>query len=229
MQTLTRTQTVANDLDRAADIVKAGGLVIVPTHSIYVLACDAFNPVATARLRAAKHSPSDKPLTIVLDKAAISNYAEVNARQAQIIDCIVPEMPVSMWLNKKDRRLDAAVADSEAVVMYFQETEIGELYRKCQQPLAISSANMAGGLPAATVQRAQELFGAQIDYYVSGGDNRGGEPTAHIDIREMPVRLKRAAVASPFSAVQTLLSEMVCSKIASVALLVQFQTTNFPN
>ncbi|MEO0869015.1 MAG: Sua5/YciO/YrdC/YwlC family protein [Cyanobacteria bacterium J06642_11] len=193
-------------LAQAAEIVQRGGLVIVPTHSIYVLACSAFSVEATARLRRAKQSPGEKPLTIVVDKTAISTYAHVDQRQSQIIDCIVPQLPVSMWLQKKTRQLDAAIAHSDAVVMYFQETEIGQLYRQCGCPLAISSANMAGGVPAGTVHDAKNLFGNYVDYYVGGGDNRGGEPTAHIDIRETPVRLKRAAAASPFKDVQTVLS-----------------------
>lgn len=197
--------TADTALDRAAEIVRKGGLVIVPTHSIYVLACDAFSASATDRLRRAKHSPVDKPLTLVLDQDEISTYAEVNERQAKIIDCIVPRMPVSMWMKKKNNLLNATLCDSEAVVMYFQETEIGHLYRKCQRPLAISSANIAGGKPAETVAKAQHLFGNQIDDYVGGGDGRGGEPTAHIDIRTHTVTSKRDAAATPFSTVKTLL------------------------
>ncbi|MBT9310862.1 L-threonylcarbamoyladenylate synthase [Leptothoe kymatousa] len=200
------TGSAPTPLVQAAKIIQQGGLVIVPTHSIYVLACSAFSVQATARLRRAKQSPATKPLTIVVDKDAIASYAHVDQRQSQIIDCIVPHMPVSMWLKKKTHGLDAAIAHSDAVVMYFQETEIGQLYKQCGCPLAISSANMAGGTPVDTVNDAKALFGNDVDYYVGGGDQRSGEPTAHIDIRETPIRLKRAATANPFSVVQAVLS-----------------------
>src|SRR6056297_1079120 len=55
---------VGQDVDRAAEILRAGGLVAVPTETVYGLAANAFDEQAVARIFAAKKRPSFDPLIV---------------------------------------------------------------------------------------------------------------------------------------------------------------------
>jgi len=67
--------------EKAAQAIRDGKIVVMPTLTIYVLVCDAFNPAALERLRAIRHSPADKSITIVMDKSKIPKYAVIDERQ----------------------------------------------------------------------------------------------------------------------------------------------------
>ena len=191
--------------DRAADIIAQGGIVVVPTKSIYVLVCDAFQPAALARLRAVRHSPPDKPLTIVMDKTRVPEFAVLDERQRRIVDLFLPS-PVSLWVSKKDHRLDAAVCTSPVIVVYYQDSEVGQLYQRYGNLLAISSSNHRHHPDAATIQEAVAYFGPSVDLYLDGGPPRGTKPSAHLDIRYCPAILRREAPHFPLQRIRDILT-----------------------
>lgn len=86
--------------EKATQAIRDGKIVVMPTLTIYVVVCDAFNASALRRLREIRHSPADKPITIVMDKSKIPEYAVIDGRQQQIIDIFSPS-PVSMYVQKK--------------------------------------------------------------------------------------------------------------------------------
>jgi tRNA A37 threonylcarbamoyladenosine synthetase subunit TsaC/SUA5/YrdC len=88
---------------KAPQAIRDGKIVVMPTLTIYVLVCDAFNETALKKLRAVRNSPADKPITIVMDKLKIPEYAIVDERQKEIIDIFSPS-PVSMYVQKKKKR-----------------------------------------------------------------------------------------------------------------------------
>lgn len=154
--------------EKAAQAIQAGKIVVMPTLTIYVLVCDAFNASALRRLREIRHSPADKPITIVMDKSKIPEYAVIDKRQQQIIDIFSPS-PVSMYVQKKAKTpLDAATASSDAIVVYFQDSPIRDLYECCGTILAISSSNTKALLAAKTIAESIAYFGKDVDLYIDG-------------------------------------------------------------
>ncbi|KNZ40835.1 L-threonylcarbamoyladenylate synthase [Acetobacterium bakii] len=192
---------------KAAQAILDGKIVVMPTLTIYVLVCDAFNPAALARLRAIRHSPADKPITIVMDKSKIPEYAVIDERQRQIIDIFSPS-PVSMYVQKKAiTPLDAATASSNAIVVYFQDSPIRDLYECCGTILAISSSNTKALSAAKTIEESIAYFGHTVDLYVDGGPAQGDNASPHIDIRTDPVESRRAANHFPFAEIKAILAE----------------------
>jgi L-threonylcarbamoyladenylate synthase len=59
-----------NDVERALEVLRAGGLVAIPTETVYGLAADASNPVAVKRVFAVKGRPVDHPLIVHIASAA---------------------------------------------------------------------------------------------------------------------------------------------------------------
>jgi len=193
--------------EKAAQAIRDGKIVVMPTLTIYVLVCDAFNPAALERLRAIRHSPADKPITIVMDKSKIPEYAVIDERQRQIIDIFSPS-PVSMYVQKKEiTPLDTATASSNAIVVYFQDSPIRDLYECSDTILAISSSNTKA-LPAAkTIEESIAYFGQTVDLYVDGGPAKGDNASPHIDIRTDPVESRREANHFPFVEIKAILAE----------------------
>lgn len=195
------------EFELAGQAIRDGKIVVVPTLTIYVLVCDAYNPRALAKLRAIRNSPADKPITIVMDKSRIADFAEIDERQQRIIDIFIPS-PVSVYVQKKKNSpLDAATANSDAIVVYFQDSEIRTLYDYSHTILGISSSNLKGLPDAMTLEEAINYFGDNVDIYFDGGPARGIKPSPHIDIRKKPVESRREAPHFPFSKIQEILAQ----------------------
>ena len=193
--------------EKAAQAIRDGKIVVMPTLTIYVLVCDAFNSSALRRLREIRHSPADKPITIVMDKSKIPEYAVIDERQQQIIDIFSPS-PVSMYVQKKEKTpLDAATASSDAIVVYFQDSPIRDLYECCGTILAISSSNTKALLAAKTIEESIAYFGEDVDLYIDGGPAKGDNASPHIDIRTKPVESRREATHFPFEKIKAMLTE----------------------
>ncbi|AFA50091.1 L-threonylcarbamoyladenylate synthase [Acetobacterium woodii] len=193
--------------EKAAQAIRDGKIVVMPTLTIYVLVCDAFNAAALKRLREIRHSPADKPITIVMDKSKIPEYAVLNERQTKIIDIFSPS-PVSLYVQKKDKTpLDAATAASDAIVVYFQDSPIRDLYECFGSILAISSSNTKALLAAKTIEESIAYFGETVDLYIDGGPAQGDNASPHIDIRTNPVESRRAANHFPFEKIKAILAE----------------------
>ncbi len=191
----------------AGQAIRDGKIVVVPTLTIYVLVCDAYDAKALEKLRAIRNSPADKPITIVMDKSRIGEFAEINDRQQRIIDIFSPS-PVSFYVQKKQNTpLDAAAANSDAIVVYFQDSEIRTLYEHSQTILGISSSNLKGLPDATTLAEAISYFGDNVDIYFDGGPARGNKPSPHIDIRLEPVEPRREAPHFPFTKIQEILAQ----------------------
>ncbi|MDP2842362.1 MAG: L-threonylcarbamoyladenylate synthase [Acetobacterium sp.] len=192
---------------KAAQAIRDGKVIVMPTLTIYVLVCDAFNASALKRLREIRHSPADKPITIVMDKSKIPEYAVIDERQQQIIDIFSPS-PVSMYVQKKAQTpLDAATASSDAIVVYFQDSPIRDLYECCDRILAISSSNTKALLAAKSIEESIAYFGENVDLYIDGGPAKGDNASPHIDIRTKPVESRREANHFPFEKIRAILTE----------------------
>jgi L-threonylcarbamoyladenylate synthase len=195
------------EFELAGQAIRNGKIVVVPTLTIYVLVCDAFNAQALEKLRAIRNSPADKPITIVMGKSRISEFAEIDERQQRIIDIFLPS-PVSLYVQKKKNTpLDAAAANSDAIVIYFQDSEIRTLYDHSHTILGISSSNLKGLPDATTLEEAISYFGDNVDFYFDGGPARGNKPSPHIDIRMQPAESRREAPHFPFSKIQEILAQ----------------------
>lgn len=195
--------TIGN-LKIAAQLIHQGRLVVVPTSTIYVIACDAFNKQSLNAIRRICKSPYDKPLTTALTKEKIPQYAVLTPREKKIVDLLLPS-PASLYLNKKDDSLDHAVTFSDAICAFCQESEITTLCELADTVIGITSANPNGMRDADTIFKAIEYFGNEVSLYLDGGSSRGNYPSAHIDIRTEPIQLVREAPHYPFKQVQQIL------------------------
>ncbi|HMT19144.1 MAG TPA: L-threonylcarbamoyladenylate synthase [Candidatus Saccharibacteria bacterium] len=159
--------------------IEQGSVVVLPTDTVYGLACSVFNPQAVNAMYNLKNRDG-KPGTVI---AADTKQLLALGFPADEIACA--EMywpaPVSVILSAPDslvhlhmglRSLAVRIPVDEQLRMLLKETG----------PLATTSANFAGEPTVTSVQQAKELFGEKIALYVDGGDLSGRTPSQIIRI-----------------------------------------------
>ena len=169
-------------LAEAALAVQRGGLVVLPTDTVYGVGADAFDPVAVRRLLAAKGRGRDMPPPVLvstpttLDALAVGvpSYARalVEALWPGPLTLVCRQQPSLQW-DLGDTR------GTVAVRMPADEVALALLERT--GPLAVSSANRTG-MPAATdADEAERMLGESVDVVLDDGPRPSPEPSTIID------------------------------------------------
>ena len=131
-------------LGEAAEVIKAGGLVVFPTETVYGLGADALDAGAVSKIYAVKGRPPDNPLIVhVPDARGIYEYAEVPAAAEQIINKFMPG-PLTLVLRKLDNRLDASCMLDTVAIRVPGSRTARKLIELAGVPIAAPSANLSG-------------------------------------------------------------------------------------
>jgi L-threonylcarbamoyladenylate synthase len=188
-----------DQLDRAVALLKDGGLVALPTETVYGLAADAADDDAVAALFAAKGRPAFNPLIVhVLDLAAARTLVRTTPLFETLAAAFWPG-PVTLVAERRPEAkvsaLAAAGLDTLAVRAPAHAVARAVLAR-LGRPLVMPSANRSGGLsPTRAADAAREL-GMSIAAVVDGGPCTEGVESTVIDVRgPQPVLLRTGAVS----------------------------------
>lgn len=181
------------ELARAADLLRAGGLVAFPTETVYGLGADATNPIAVARIYEAKGRPSFNPL--------ISHVASIElARELVEFNDLAERLASAFWpgpltLVLPDRgvihELTRAGLPSAAVRMPAHPLA-HELLLRVGRPVCAPSANPSGCVSPTRAEHVRESLGARIDMVLDGGPCRIGLESTVVATSASEVRLLRA-------------------------------------
>ena len=177
-----------NELSRAADRLRAGDLVAFPTETVYGLGADARNPIAVARIFAAKGRPADHPLIVHLpDAGHLDGWAsEVPAAAVRLAAAFWPG-PLTLILKRHRSVIDAITGGQDTVGLRVPAHPLAlQLLREFNGGVAAPSANRFGHVsPTTAAHVREELGGAAM--ILDGGpcavgiestilDLSGGEP-----------------------------------------------------
>jgi tRNA threonylcarbamoyl adenosine modification protein (Sua5/YciO/YrdC/YwlC family) len=193
-----RTEPIA----AAAAAVKSGGLVVMPTDTVYGIGADAFDSNAVAALLAAKRRGRDMPVGVLVGSwhtiEGLVYSMPDNARDLirafwpGALSLVVQQAPSLQW--------DLGDARGTVMVRMPLHPVAIELLRQTG-PMAVSSANISGQPAATTAQEARDQLGGLVDVYLDGGIAARQSASTIVDltgaapriIREGPVTV--AAVA----------------------------------
>lgn len=176
-------------LERAAEIIRAGGVVAIPTETFYGLAADAANASAIARIFDIKGRPESMQLPLV---AASMEQVElvlgpVDVRSAKAAAAFWPG-PLTLVLT--DNRQPATANQSVAVRVPSHDF-VRALCQRSDALLTATSANQTGEPPAQTAGAVMASLGDAVDLVIDGGPTRGGKPSTIADLRGPEPRLIR--------------------------------------
>lgn len=161
------------DVEQAAAILREGGLVVMPTETVYGLACDATNPAAIAKVYQAKGRPRFNPLIAhVPGLAEAERHGVLHANACALAERFWPG-PLTLVA---ERRAGSAIADlacaglSSVALRAPAHPMARDLMRAFGGPIAAPSANRSGHVSATTAQHAiADLGGQGVDYVLDGG------------------------------------------------------------
>jgi L-threonylcarbamoyladenylate synthase len=185
------------DIKAAAEALEAGGLVILPTETVYGLAADAANPRAVARVYEAKGRPSFNPLIAhVADLAAARAIARFDDRALRLAQAFWPG-PLTLVLPIEDQGAvcDLARAGLETVAVRSPAHPIARaLLAAFGGALVAPSANRSGRPSPTTFADAVEETGASAAAALDGGPCSVGLESTVVALLDQPRLLRPGAV-----------------------------------
>lgn len=162
----------APDFTKAAETIVNGGLVAMPTETVYGLAADATNDRAVARIFEAKGRPQFNPLIIhVTGKDMAERYVEFPPLAEKLARAFWPG-PLTLVLP---RRGDCAVSHlvsaglGTIAVRAPNHTSAQKLIEAVDRPLAAPSANRSGAISPTRAEHVQASLGDKVDLIIDGG------------------------------------------------------------
>ncbi|MDE0838629.1 MAG: L-threonylcarbamoyladenylate synthase [Kiritimatiellae bacterium] len=187
--------TAENAIGEAADVLRRGGLVVLPTDTVYGLAADPRVPGARERIRKAKHRDAEKPLAyLAASLDAVSAFgASINERERRLADAFWPGALTLVLRMQADR----AESSSEEEGFRVPDTVFTRtLLETLDSPLLVTSANTSGTPPALTIEAALEQLGNHADLYLDDGTSPGGEASSVVRASGSSMECLREAALS---------------------------------
>jgi L-threonylcarbamoyladenylate synthase len=178
-------------LDRAISVLKGGGLVALPTDTVYGIAADVWNGEAVSKLYEVKSRSELKSIPVLLHgEAAIKEVAEDSSDSVFALAAEFWPGPLTIVVNRK-RELPSEVSTTTTVGIRAPNHELALALLKIYGPLATTSANPSGQPSATTADQVIETMGEKIDLIIDGGETAGGTPSTVVDITLKPPALLR--------------------------------------
>jgi L-threonylcarbamoyladenylate synthase len=169
-----------------ARILKQGGLVAVPTETVYGLAADALNSKACHEIFVAKGRPTNDPLIVhVYSINDVEKIAETNPLVAKLAKAFWPG-PLTLILPKKLCVPDIVTSHHPSVAVRIpSHPTFRKLLKKSGLALAAPSANPFGYVSPTTSEHVLNNLGAKIRYILEGGASKVGVESTILDIRDV--------------------------------------------
>jgi len=194
----------------AAEILQNGGLVAVPTETVYGLAANATDESAVAKIFEVKGRPEGKALSILVGGSdAMEKYCESVPKQALALAEKYWPGPLTIILQAKPGIPDTVLAGGKTVGLRCPNHAITlSLLQKAGIPLAAPSANPSGMESPKNAQKVLEYFDGKIDAVIDGGQCGVGTESTILDLSQTPFRVLRVGALSEAEVFGALISSM---------------------
>jgi len=180
-------------LRRAAELLRAGELVAVPTETVYGLAANAQEAKSVEKIFRVKGRPSHNPIIVHVASVDMARQctAEWPAPARRLASAFWPG-PLTLVLPKASLIPDLVTAGGPTVgVRWPSHPFIQALIRDCGFPLAAPSANLATRVSPTTAEHVRRSLGRKIRLIVDGGPSQVGIESTVVDLSVSPPRLLR--------------------------------------
>lgn len=181
------------NLLKAAEIIKRGGLVAIPTETVYGLGASALNEDAVKRIFEVKGRPQDNPLIIHVESAdALNKWCRnVPDTAFRLAEMFWPG-PLTMVLPKNELIPPRVTAGMDTVAVRCPDHPATlRLIELSGVPIAAPSANISGKPSPTTAAHVMHDISGKIEAVLDGGECRVGLESTIIDLSVSPPRLLR--------------------------------------
>lgn len=159
------------DIKTAAQIIRNGGVVAMPTETVYGLAADALNGEAVRKIFRAKGRPADNPLIVHISELSqiYSLVREFPVKARRLAEKFWPG-PLTMILPKSALIPDEVSAGLDTVAVRFPSHPTARQLISLSAPLAAPSANLSGSPSPTSLRHVRDDMDGRIDAIIDGGD-----------------------------------------------------------
>lgn len=203
----------------AADILKNGGLVAIPTETVYGLGADGLNVEAVAKIFEAKGRPQDNPLILHISQAQeMETFCHSIPQAAYTLAEKFWPGPLTMVLPARDIVPKRTTGGLSTVAVRCPDNAVTrEIIRLAGVPIAAPSANISGKPSTTTAEHVLHDHDGKIDAIVDGGPCRVGVESTIVDLTEERPRLLRPGGITPEQLLEVL-GDLVVDKAVTAQI-----------
>ena len=205
--------------DLAAEIIRNGELVAIPTETVYGLGANGLNESAVAKIFEAKGRPQDNPLILhVAEAADIENFCHSIPETAwRLAEAFWPG-PLTMVLPARDTVPRRTTGGLSTVAVRCPDSAVTRaIIRAAGVPLAAPSANISGKPSTTTAEHVLHDHDGRIAAVVDGGPCRVGVESTIVDLTEERPRLLRPGGITP-EQLLSVLGDLVVDKAVTASV-----------
>lgn len=184
-------------ISEAVGTLGRGGLIVLPTDTVYGIGANAFDPAAVAALRRAKARGRDQPPPVLVSQP------QVISALAESVPATAQRLMAQFWpgaltiICRAQPTLAWDLGDTAGTVaVRMPEDEVALELLERTGPLAVSSANRSGQPPATTALAAAAALGDEVGVYLDDGPSGGGQPSTIVDATGEQLRIVRHGALS---------------------------------
>ncbi len=180
-------------VQRAAERLRAGELVALPTETVYGLAANALDPVAVAKIFAVKGRPAGNPLIVhIASRAQAEACVTAWPALAETLARAFWPGPLTLVLPRSGAIPDIVTAGGPTVGLRWPSHPfIQAVLRECGFPLAAPSANLSNRISPTNAGHVQAQLGDAISLIVDGGQSQVGIESTVLDLASPTPRILR--------------------------------------
>ena len=187
------------DIEKAAEIIRGGGLVAFPTETVYGLGADALDVLAVSKIYRAKGRPSDNPMIVhIADRSMLTELAaEVTPDMEKLMDAFWPG-PMTMIVKRLPVVPDVTTGGLDTVGVRFPSNPVAQaLIKAAGCPIAAPSANLSGKPSPTTAAHVINDMMGRADAIIESGDCEHGIESTVIDMTGViPIILRPGVITS---------------------------------
>jgi L-threonylcarbamoyladenylate synthase len=194
----TNEQGLAEGIAAAAEAIRRGEVVVLPTDTVYGLGVDAFAAEAVAKVLSAKGRGRDMPLPVLVPNQQTVDglAADVPAYARDLIGAFWPG-PLTLVLHAQSSLMWDLGETNGTVALRMPRNDAALRLLAEVGPMAVTSANLSGQPPAATILDAAAQLGSAVSVYLETGPSGGGLASTILDCtHQVPVILRAGAVSA---------------------------------
>ena len=193
----------------AADIIKNGGLVAIPTETVYGLGANGLSEAAVAKIFEAKGRPQDNPLILhICGPEQVELFCRDIPRSAYLLAERFWPGPLTMVLPARDCVPRRTTGGLDTVAVRCPDNDATrEIIRLAGVPVAAPSANISGKPSTTTAQHVLHDHDGKIDAVVDGGPCRVGLESTIVDLTGDRPRLLRPGGVTPEELIEYVLAD----------------------
>ncbi|MBP3315927.1 MAG: threonylcarbamoyl-AMP synthase [Clostridia bacterium] len=188
----------AQAIKSCAEIIKRGGLVAMPTETVYGLGADATDADAAAKIYAAKGRPSDNPLIIhIASPEDAERYAHTSLLYYKLAKAFMPG-PLTVILPKKDIIPSGVTGGLDTVAVRCPSHEVAHaLIEASGVAIAAPSANLSGSPSPTSAEHVIADMNGRIDAIIDGGQCEIGLESTIVKLEgEVAIMLRPGAITA---------------------------------